>query len=130
MIRLDGEFLRHVGDDVGLRNGLPAGDRQGGILIGLVDERGVHKLLARDKFHRAKHAGVVDAVLAQHHDEADLFQRVSHLIRLFKVPAPLVRTAALIIRQFCPNFRFLPRFAKIAAPPYQPDGCISRQEPP
>ena len=59
---------RHEGHDVGLRDGLPLGDRQRGVLIGELGQLRGQERLARHLAHRAEHLRVRDAASR---DQAD-----------------------------------------------------------
>ncbi len=78
VLRLQLKLLRHGGDDVGLRDGLAAGDGQGGIVPGVWLPFALHEQIARGLLHCLQHAGIADAVLAQLHDEAGDGLRVVH----------------------------------------------------
>ena len=65
MPRLDIELFGHVGDDIGLADGLAAGDRQRLIGIGVLGEARGDKIFARHFVHRAQHRLIADAAPAQ-----------------------------------------------------------------
>ena len=61
VLRPDFQLLRHVGDDVGLTDGLAARDRQRLIGVGAVGELRGDKMLARNRVHGAQHRLIADA---------------------------------------------------------------------
>jgi len=69
MVALDPEMLGHVGDHIGLADGLAAGDRQRLVRIGIVQKRPVDEMLARHLVHGAQHRCVADPALAQAEQE-------------------------------------------------------------
>ena len=65
MLRFDFELFGHIGDDKGLTDGLPTGDRQRLVGIGALGEARSDKIFARHLVHGAQHGLVADAPPAQ-----------------------------------------------------------------
>ena len=86
VLRPHAELLGHVGDHVGLADGLAAGDRQRPVGIGVVREAVVDEVLARHLVERAQHRHVVDAAPAQLEQELHAADAV-FLVRLLATPA-------------------------------------------
>ena len=63
------KLLRHVGDHVGLADGLAAGDRQRLVRIGRGGKRRIDEILARHLVHGAQHGLVDDPAAAQRQQE-------------------------------------------------------------
>ena len=105
MVRPDLELLGHVGDDIGLADGLAAGDRQRVIRIGFVGVVGRHEILARHFIERTQDSGVGNAALAHlelelHASHAFVARRAGHA----GLGSPLrlrVRISQAIIRNNC-----------------------------
>ena len=70
--------LGHARDDPGLRDRLPAADRQRRVLVGADRERLVDEDVARHRVHRGQHDLVADALLAQALDHARARARRRH----------------------------------------------------
>src|SRR6202030_4706689 len=65
VLRLDLELLGHISDNVGLADGLSAGDRQRLIRISAIDELRGDEMLARHLVHGPKHCLIADAASAK-----------------------------------------------------------------
>ena len=65
MLRSYLKLLGHVGDDVGLADGLPARDRQRVVGVGAFGELRRHEVFARHLVHSAQHRLVADPAPAQ-----------------------------------------------------------------
>ncbi len=63
------ERLGHVGDHIGLADGLAAGDGECCVLVGALPEHLFDENFARRLFDGAKHAIDGDALLAQRHEQ-------------------------------------------------------------
>src|SRR6188474_1231130 len=63
------ELLGHEGDDVGLADGLTAGDGQRLVRIGILDEGILDEMLAWYLVHGTQHGRIADAAPAQAEQE-------------------------------------------------------------
>jgi hypothetical protein len=64
------ELLGHIGDDEGLADGLPAGDRQRLVGVSSLGEIRLDEIFARHLVERTQHVGAADAAAAQAEQEA------------------------------------------------------------
>ena len=69
MIGLHAELLGHVGDQIRLADGLPAGDRHRLVGIGGIGKLGQHEFFPRHGIDRAQHRRIADAAPAQREQE-------------------------------------------------------------
>ncbi len=70
------QLLGHVGHDKGLADGLPAGDAERAVTVGIATIGGLDEDFARDFFHDAQHRLVADPPPPQVELEHHLFRRM------------------------------------------------------
>ena len=70
LIAVKAEFLDRERDDVRLRDGLPAADRQRRVFVGAMPHSRGHEGMPRCEIERAEHGEVADALLAQRLDQS------------------------------------------------------------
>ena len=106
MMRLELELLGHVGNDIGLADGLPAGDRQRLVCVGLVAEVARYEMLPRYLVHGPQQSRIRNPPLAKEKQEMHTTNTI--------VTGRLLRHAGLALVSGFP-FRVAPAMASVTA---------------